>query len=1655
MLGAGDKSVLRRHNMNTVVRRLSTFAITALLIVSTVSGGEGVLDVIQIIPAEDFEASGNIGGPFSPASRQYELTNQGDVPIFWGVERTVEWLEFDTEWGQLDPSESVTVTVSLTSEANVLGGGIHTDTLTFTDITNQEVATRGVVLTITALPGVLLVTPSGDFEPAGEPGGPFTPPSKDYQLTNIGGKSLFWGISYDETWLDIDHTFGELDPNESTTVRASLTSLAEALGEGVYNDTITFTNLTSLDEESRAVTFTVQEILGIWVSPESFDVTLTEGTQLTEILSVGNDGTEDLNFSIRTHTVGGLGQSAQENAAQPAPASYDFSVIDDVPYEADELIVRFAATVQGRHPDKAQKNQILSMLGGATIEYSYSIVPGLVLLKLPAPMTVEEAMVIFNESEEILYAQPNYEVQAESTIPNDTRFGDLWGMHNTGQNGGTVDADIDAPEAWDIFTGSSEIIVAVIDTGIDYTHSDLAPNMWVNEAEFNGAGGVDDDGNGYVDDIYGYDFCNDDGDPFDDHYHGTHCAGTIGGVGNNNMGVAGVCWNVKIMAVKFLNSAGSGWTSNAIKSVEYATQMGAHLSSNSWGGGSFSQGLKDAIDAAGAVNMLFVASAGNDSSDNDSSPHYPSSYTSPNIVAVLATDRYDNMANLSNYGLSSVDIGAPGMDILSCEPGNQYQYLDGTSMAAPHVAGACALLWSMDPTLSRQEVADILLRTVDPTLGGLCVSGGRLNLHEAILETRAPWITIVPEAGFIGVGDVNEISVTFDATTLEPGVYQAEIVVSSDDPLNPTIVIPVTMTVNRDDLTVSPLEDFESSGTKGGPFEPDCKTYTLTNIGTEPLSWEIQTSANWLHVSSTTGLLDPNTTVLVDVCIDDPNAALLAPGEYTDTVVFINTDSGSNKHRQAKLTVNPPDMFTESFDTSNNDLAFSTITFLPDGSSAYYGACRRALTSNEFPTDPNGGTNVLLWDDDFAEVIFADGKEVLFHGQRYDRLYIGSNGYVTFGGGDTAFLETLDNHFALPRISALFADLAPDTSENVSYRQLADRIVVTYKDVPLYGDKNAMNSFQIAIFFADGVVRITWLDVATSDGIAGLSEGSGLPSSFVESDLTDYIECCQCGDFNADLGVNIYDLSWLSGYWMESGCTIPHWCDRMDIDRSGSVDAGDLQLAAANWLNIPDVEYVWSEPVLLPELNVPGGDVGLGSRLSSDGLTMYFARVIPAYGHICIVEAYRSTPAGPFTSERILSELHVTGDHVSTPWISEDELRLYYFETVLGVYTIKMAQRSTMTESWTPVKTFGELHMGGVNGTVPTLSENELIIVWQSAYRDGGAGGVDLWMATRNSAEESFGNIRALYELNTSVNDAGPYLLPDGLTLYFCSIDRDGDSGSNIYRATRSSTSETFGNIQLVQLPDTQSVKEEFVFVTPDEETLLYSVVGQGTWVSRWGQLSVLPDPVGHWKFDEGEGTIAYDSAGDNNGTLNGPPAWTSGQIAGSLDFDGTDDYVEITGYKGILGSNSRTCTAWIKTSATVGADIVFWGDPRTNLNRWSFYTRNDGKLAVGIALGYVIGTTDVCDGQWHHVVAVFANDGTPDIAETRLYVDGAEETIGLSMSAVPDTVAYSDVLIGSGGTTYFDGLIDDVRIYDSALSAEEVRRLYQDRDREEICLPW
>ena len=323
-------------------------------------------------------------------------------------------------------------------------------------------------------------------------------------------------------------------------------------------------------------------------------------------------------------------------------------------------------------------------------------------------------------------------------LPSDPQFDQQWAHHNTGADGGKAGADIHSLEAWNVTHGSEDIVVAVLDTGVDYRHIDLQSNMWLrpdNLPQY-----VDDE-LGSFNDAQGYNGTDQLDDPMDDNGHGTHCAGIIGAEGDNNEGIAGVNWHVQIMPLKFLGRGGYGSTADAIKAINYAIDRKKHgvnirVINASWGSTQNSKGLEDTIRAAGEVGILFVAAAGNDGSDNDKRAHYPSNYDLPNVISVAALDRNDSLASFSNFGVKTVHIAAPGKDILSTWLGDQYREASGTSMAAPQVSGVAALILSKEPDLTVEKLKARILKSVDKidSLNGKIVSGGRIDAAKAVGE---------------------------------------------------------------------------------------------------------------------------------------------------------------------------------------------------------------------------------------------------------------------------------------------------------------------------------------------------------------------------------------------------------------------------------------------------------------------------------------------------------------------------------------------------------------------------------------------------------------------------------------------------------------------------------------------------------------------------------------------------------------------------------------------------------------------------------------------------------------------------------------------------------------------------------------------------------
>jgi len=323
------------------------------------------------------------------------------------------------------------------------------------------------------------------------------------------------------------------------------------------------------------------------------------------------------------------------------------------------------------------------------------------------------------------YVEPDYVIPF-SVTPNDKAFvdGELWGLHN-----------IDAVRAWNLSIGSSDVVVAVIDTGVRYTHQDLKNQMWVNTDEV-ANNGKDDDNDGFVDNIFGMDAVNDDGDPMDDNGHGTHCAGTIGAEANNGHPHVGVAWKVRLMACKSISGMGTGTTSDAVKCIDWAVSNGAQVLSLSWGHSDESKALFSALKKAKEKGVVVVAAAGNEGANTDKSPHYPSGYELDNIISVAAINQNGRLTSWSNYGARSVDLAAPGDDIYStsAESDSGYVSLSGTSMACPHVSGIAALMLAQTPKITPSDLRVKLIRAVTPAtnLKGRTVSGGYANAFNAL-----------------------------------------------------------------------------------------------------------------------------------------------------------------------------------------------------------------------------------------------------------------------------------------------------------------------------------------------------------------------------------------------------------------------------------------------------------------------------------------------------------------------------------------------------------------------------------------------------------------------------------------------------------------------------------------------------------------------------------------------------------------------------------------------------------------------------------------------------------------------------------------------------------------------------------------------------------
>lgn len=533
---------------------------------------------------------------------------------------------------------------------------------------------------------------------------------------------------------------------------------------------------------------------------------MKKGTLLTHVAMIGlfltgvgatqaamqpEDPYGDAVVIAQTEEPGEGGATNRLTLAEVVDIKYPVLLISEVVADGSNVVSQSA--VVGDHiivklqegKVQADLETLNAQLGGTIRRTLYTPRTYLVSFTNATLYTVDNAVAAYSaDTNIVLYAEPDGLMHLNSFTPNDSSFTNLWGLHNTGQSGGTSDMDIDAPEAWDTTRGTG-VVVAVLDSGVDYTHPDLAANMWSNVNEIAG-NGIDDDGNGFTNDVYGYDFYNNDSNPMDDNNHGTHCAGIIAASGNNSTGVVGVAWQSKIMALKLASAGGgntaAGLISDMVDSLEYVMVMkqrgvNVRIASVSLGGANASSVLRDRIQAAATNGILMVAAAGNDYKNFEDVGYvfvrnYPACYESDNVISVAAMDRNGNMPLFSNRGSVDVDLSAPGVSILSTIRNNGFDTWDGTSMATPYVAGVAALLFSHDPALSIGRARRILLDSTSPMLtptDGWTATDGCVNAARALEmldAVSAP--TFDPTPGFF---DTNTVQVTMASETPGAAIY--------------------------------------------------------------------------------------------------------------------------------------------------------------------------------------------------------------------------------------------------------------------------------------------------------------------------------------------------------------------------------------------------------------------------------------------------------------------------------------------------------------------------------------------------------------------------------------------------------------------------------------------------------------------------------------------------------------------------------------------------------------------------------------------------------------------------------------------------------------------------------------------------------------------
>jgi len=803
-------------------------------------------------------------------------------------------------------------------------------------------------------------------------------------------------------------------------------------------------------------------------------------------------------------------------------------------YVPGELLVRWKPGLKA-----SLRAEAMAPLG-ASREAAYDV--GVELLRVDG-VAVEEAVARLVQDPRVEYAEPNY-LWTIDRAPDDLRYPEQYGLNNTGQTGGTPGADIGAERAWERFTGDPNFLIGDIDTGADYNHPDLEANIWTNPGEIPG-NGIDDDHNGYVDDVHGYDFLNHKGDPLDDNGHGTHTAGIIAAAGNNGIGVSGVVWHAKLVILKFLGGNGAGPTSAAVEALQYATRMGVRVTNNSWGGGVYSRALEDAIAAAGAAGALFVAAAGNAHADTDRSAQYPSTLPEDCIISVAATDAYDQLASFSNYGATTVDLAAPGVEVLSTYPGADYKLLSGTSMATPHVTGAVAFLMGRFPAMAASQVKARLMQFTqpEPALAGKCVTGGRLNLDLSSAD---------PDS--IPPGAITDLAVA------HPGSNSTDLewTATGDDGASGT----ATSYELRVATHAFGAADFETATRLTAPrptFGGTLQIWRVTGLATHSHYWfALRARDEFGNPGPVSNIVDVQTLEppRLTLSVGDVSASAVTGSVVSQTVELANDSQGT-------LEWSAPAPVLDSVVTQ---------AVWPDEPTAKGadGGTRGPQTESAGGPDAFGyrwsdsrepGGPVYQWVDVVqpANAIRLEGDEGVsapvplgfsfpFYGHRFTRLRVCTNGYLQFGNDGAMFVNRglPSTNGARNLIAPFWDDLHFGSHVNRAYAHFdGTRCVITWDAVPRYGDVGSVMTFQ-CVLYPSGEIRFQYRSMTgtTDNATLGIQDSTrtvGLTVAFNQAYVRD------------SLAVRIVPLRQWLAVVPPAGFLLPgeHQTVRLDMDATG------------------------------------------------------------------------------------------------------------------------------------------------------------------------------------------------------------------------------------------------------------------------------------------------------------------------------------------------------------------------------------------------------------------------------------------------------------------------------------------------------------------------